>query len=203
MAMYENRPNIVNDDNYKMFVSELTRRYATRGASLYSNAEAMDQDRREARARAAAPDAYRLSRGAASVSSFRTGCEGGVKYMTVDDYLSYFSKCHDAFDAIHYLDMHTEKQDDVKAKVVINRRKVDEIEKLRNVVTVRKQKKTRTGILAGFSAAGRRAFAGLAAAALSVTLFVGGLFIYSGVNEEVASNDVAPTEEIVEVANNY
>ena len=37
-------PNIVVDDNYRMLVKRLTRRYAERGASVYADAEAIESD---------------------------------------------------------------------------------------------------------------------------------------------------------------
>ena len=102
----KNTPNIVVDDNYRMLVNRLTRRYAERGASVYMDAEALEQERSDARARAIAPDAYRISRTLGdNAEMYKSENAQGVRYMTTDDYLVYFSKCHDAFDAVNYYNL--------------------------------------------------------------------------------------------------
>lgn len=126
-----NTPNIVVDDNYKMLVNRLTRRYAERGASVYTDAEAIKQERSDARARAIAPDAYRISKTLGdNPEMYKSGENRGVRYMTTDDYLVYFSKCHDTFDAVNYYDLHrnTYKADESgsdKPRVLINRKRIE------------------------------------------------------------------------------
>ena len=101
--LLESRPNIVVDDNYRMFVKEMKRRYAERGASVYVNDEAIEQERRDAHARNMAPDAYRFSSVAGDAAQ---NYRKGTSYMTTDDYLRYFGKCHDTFDAMNYYNLH-------------------------------------------------------------------------------------------------
>lgn len=127
----KNTPNIVVDDNYRMLVNRLTRRYAERGASVYTDAEAIEQERSDARARAIAPDAYRLSRTLSdNAEQYKSEAANGARYMTTDDYLVYFSKCHDAFDAVNYYDLHKtataeELEEAGKPRVLVNRKRLE------------------------------------------------------------------------------
>ncbi len=126
-----NTPNIVVDDNYLMLVNRLTRRYAERGASVYTDAEAIEQERSDARARAIAPDAYRISRTMGdNPEMYKSGEEKGKRYMTTDDYLVYFSKCHDTFDAVNYYNLHAETSaeetaEQGKPRVLVNRKRME------------------------------------------------------------------------------
>ena len=127
----KNTPNIVVDDNYRMLVNRLTRRYAERGASVYTDAEAIEQERSDARARAIAPDAYRISRTLGdNAEMYKSETAAGARYMTTDDYLVYFSKCHDTFDAVNYYDLHKdapvfETEEASKPKVFVNRKRLE------------------------------------------------------------------------------
>ena len=129
MNLQVNTPNIVMDDNYKMLVKRLTRRYAERGASVYTDADAIEQERSDARARAIAPDAYRISRALGdNAEMYKSGSPEGARYMTTDDYLVYFSKCHDTFDAVNYYNLHSEAAEDAdeaKPRVLVNRKRLE------------------------------------------------------------------------------
>ena len=130
MAMQENRPNIVVDENFIMLEKRLRRRYAQR-ASAYSNAEAIEQERNGARAFAIAPEAYGDSKFIGGISSFRNGTEGGVKYMTTEDYVAYFGRCHDTFGAMNFETVApAAKKTEDTPRVLVNRKKVEQIKKI-------------------------------------------------------------------------
>lgn len=130
MAMQENRPNIVVDENFMMLEKRLRRRYAER-ATAYSNAEAIEQERNGARAFAIAPEAYGDSKFIGGISSFKNGTEGGVKYMTTDDYVAYFGRCHDTFGAMNFETVApAQKKTEDAPKVLVNVKKVEQIRKL-------------------------------------------------------------------------
>lgn len=196
----ENRPNIVVDDNYKMFVKEMQRRYAERGAFVYTDDEAIEQERRAARARAMAPDAYRISSVAGdAVKEYRSG----EKYMTTDDYLQYFSKCHDTFDAVNYYTLH-KKQEETEAeeaKVLVNRRMVERIrapKRAKRPMPVIERESFADRLSEFFtqmSAARKRAMTGMAAAALSLVFVIGGMTAFADPSEPqtaYASRDDEP-----------
>ncbi len=222
MAKEKYVPNVVMDDNYKMFVKALARRYAERGASVYQSAEAIEQDRKNLRTRTMAPDAYRLSKeGQMTANMYKTGTDGDNKYMTTDDYLAYFGKCHDTFEAATYYDRHIEKREkQEEAKVIVNTKRIEQIRnakagKVRRPVRVPERParvETKESFmdklsefLAQMGATRRRAMAGLSAAALAMMLFAGGLFMFSPdepiapearyVNEELPEEDVAMVNE--------
>ena len=200
----ENRPNIVVDDNYRMFVKEMQRRYAERGAFVYTDNEAIEQERKDAHARAMAPDAYRISSVAGdAVKEYRSGAQ----YMTTDDYLQYFSKCHDTFDAVNYYTLHknhTEESED--AKILVNRRMVAKIraEKRAPAEMPREQRESFTERLSEFlssmSQARKRAMTGMAAAALSLVFVIGGVSAFASPEPEAkyAARDVE--HQVVDVA---
>lgn len=202
----ENRPNIVVDDNYKMFVKEMQRRYAERGAFVYTDNEAIEQERKAARARAMAPDAYRISSAAGDeVKKYRSG----EKYMTTDDYLQYFGKCHDTFDAVNYYTLHKkqEENDTEEAKILVNRRMVEKLRAPKRAhrpmpIANRESFAERLSeFFTQMSAARRRAMAGMAAAALSLVFVIGGMSVFSDPAEpqaKYASRDVEPS--VVDVA---
>ena len=212
MAMEVNRPNVVMDDNYKMFVKALARRYAERGASVYTNADAIEQERKNTRTRAMAPDAYRLSKeGPTAADLYKNGTDGETKYMTTDDYLAYFSKCHDTFDAVNYYALHKEvKKEEAEPSVIVNQRRLAEIrkmkEKKKSVRYVRVSEETLSDKIAEFftamGATRRRVMAGMSAVAVSMMLFAGGLFLFTP--DEPASaryvQENSVEEEIVDVA---
>ena len=209
--LYENRPNIVVDDNYKMFVKEMQRRYAERGAFVYTDNEAIEQERKDAHARAMAPDAYRISSVAGDAArDYRSG----EKYMTTDDYLAYFGKCHDTFDAVNYYALHKEQSEQgiEETKVLVNRKMV---EKLRGT-----QKNTRKTIPAqerptflatisefftDMSRVRRRAMTGMATVALSLVFVIGGVSVFAAPesNAEYVSREAEPyVVDVVEVEEN-
>ena len=200
----ENRPNIVVDDNYRMFVKEMQRRYAERGAFVYTDNEAIEQERKDARARAMAPDAYRISSVAGdTMKEYRSG----EKFMTTDDYLQYFRKCHDTFDAVNYYALHknpTEEHEDVK--ILVNRRMVAKIraEKYAPMQMPRERRESFTERLSEFlssmSQARKRAMTGMAAAALSLVFVIGGVSAFAAPEPEAkyASRDVDP--QVIDVA---
>ena len=202
----ENRPNIVVDDNYKMFVKEMQRRYAERGAFVYTDNEAIEQERKAARARAMAPDAYRISSAAGDeVKKYRSG----EKYMTTDDYLQYFGKCHDTFDAVNYYTLHKkqEENDTEEAKILVNRRMVEKLRAPKRAhrpmpIANRESLAERLSeFFTQMSVARRRAMAGMAAAALSLVFVIGGMSVFSDPAEpqaKYASRDVEPS--VVDVA---
>ena len=130
MAMQENRPNIVVDENFMMLEKRLRRRYAER-ASAYSNAEAIEQERNGARAFAIAPEAYGDSKFIGGISSFKNGTEGGTKYMTTDDYVAYFGRCHDTFGAMNFETVApAQKKTEEAPRVLVNVKKVEQIRKI-------------------------------------------------------------------------
>lgn len=131
MAMQENRPNIVVDENFIMLEKRLRHRYAQR-ASAYSNAEAIEQERNGARAFAIAPEAYGDSKFIGGISSFKNGTEGGVKYMTTEDYVAYFGRCHDTFGAMNFETVSpAKKKTEDEPRVLVNRKKVEQIRKIK------------------------------------------------------------------------
>jgi hypothetical protein len=130
MAMQENRPNIVVDENFLMLEKRLKRRYAER-ASAYSNADAIEQERNSARAYAIAPEAYGDSKIVGGMSMYNSGSQGGVKYMTTDDYVSYFARCHDTFGAMNTSNIAPiQKKTEVAPLVSVNTKKIEQIKKL-------------------------------------------------------------------------
>ncbi len=191
MTMEKNVPNVVMDDNYNMFVKALARRYAERGASVYTSAEAIEQDRKQVRTRAIAPDAYSLSKHAHTADMYKSGEDGEHKYMTTDDYLSYFGKCHDTFEAVNYYNLHKEDKAPVaEATVVVNKKRIDALRAAGNRRRVKARPapapapKVRFGdklaeFFASMGTARRRAMAGMSAMAVAMMLFAGGLFIFS------------------------
>ena len=184
-----NTPNIVMDDNYRMLVKRLTRRYAERGASVYTDAEAIEQERSDARARAIAPDAYRISGTLGdNPEMYKSGNASGSRYMTTDDYLVYFSKCHDTFDAVNYYNLHAdaavEDKPEEKPRVLVNRKRLDMVKNGSPAKSVRsrarkvasEQPEERKTAAIHFGLTRRKGFAALAAAAASVAILVGGVF---------------------------
>ena len=130
MAMQENRPNIVVDENFMMFEKRIRRKYAEK-TSAYSSAETIEQERNEARAFAIAPEAYGDSKFIGGISSFKNGTEGGVKYMTTDDYVAYFGRCHDTFGAMNFETVApASKKTEDAPRVLVNRKKVEQIKKI-------------------------------------------------------------------------
>ncbi len=225
MAKEKYIPNVVMDDNYKMFVKALERRYAERGASVYQSAEAIEQDRKNLRTRTMAPDAYRLSKeGQTTANMYKTGTDGDNKYMTTDDYLAYFGKCHDTFEAATYYDRHIEKREkQEEAKVIVNTKRIEQLRNAKNKKAKRpvrverpvhierpvraerpvyEERKERfvdklSEFLAQMGATRRRAMAGLSAAALVMMLFAGGLFMFSP-EEPIAPEARYVNEELPE-----
>ena len=147
MTMQENRPNIVVDENFMMFEKRIRRKYAER-TSAYSSAEAIEQERNGARAFAIAPEAYGDSKFIGGISSFKNGTEGGIKYMTTEDYVAYFSRCHDTFGAMSLENLTPEtKRVDETSKVVVNQKKIEQIKKIKAKEAAKARKQSaRTGV---------------------------------------------------------
>lgn len=207
--LLENRPNIVVDDNYKMFVKEMQRRYAERGAFVYTDDEAIEQERKDARARAMAPDAYRISCVAGdAVREYRSG----EKYMTTEDYLQYFGKCHDTFDAVNYYTLHREQeaQGSEEAKILVNRRMVEKLREQKRVarpMPVMKKESVLDRLsefLSAMSQTRKRAMTGMAAAALSLVFVIGGMSVFATPEPDAsyATRDIEPhVIDVVEAEN--
>ncbi len=207
----ENRPNIVVDDNYRMFVKEMQRRYEERGAFVYTDNEAIEQERKAARARAMAPDAYRISSVAGdAVKEYRSG----EKYMTTDDYLQYFGKCHDTFDAVNYYTLHKKQEEGAseEAKILVNRRMVERIRAPkrapRRMPVAQKVSFSEriSEFFSEMSQARKRAMTGMAAAALSLVFVIGGMSAFADPAEpqaKYASRDAEPqVVDVVEAQEN-
>lgn len=205
--LYENRPNIVVDDNYRMFVKEMQRRYAERGAFVYTDNEAIEQERKDAHARAMAPDAYRMfSDTGAPVREHR-----GEQPMTTEEYLKYFEKCHDTFEAVNYYTLHKEQPeaDAEEIKVLVNRRVLERVrseERVARPIEAPKESflEKVSEFFSAMSQTRRRAMTGMAAAALSLVFVIGGMTAFASPEEgaEYASReaearviDVAEVEE--------
>lgn len=209
MAMEVNTPNVVMDDNYKMFVKALARRYAERGASVYMSAEAIEQERKSVRTRAMAPDAYRLSKeGQATADLYKNGIDGDDKYMTTEDYLRYFDKCHDTFEAVTYYNRHVETEEvQSEAKVIVNKKRIEEIRRMQDKKVRRRVHVQEVSfsdkVAEFFSSMGtlrRRALAGMSAVAVSMMLFAGGLFLFSPEAPEASYARENPADEEVAMA---
>lgn len=213
-----NTPNIVVDDNYRMLVNRLTRRYAERGASVYTDAEAIEQERSDARARAIAPDAYRISRTLGDNAEMYKSDNGqGARYMTTDDYLVYFSKCHDAFDAVNYYNLHSEAPvenaaDEAKPRVLVNRKRLEAAK--RNATAPEKpmpRRKKAAEVLefpseqesfsSRMSVIRRRATAVLAAMSASLAILIGGVVAFAPASQEVHARELPREQAVVDVMN--
>lgn len=207
-----NTPNIVVDDNYRMLVNRLTRRYAERGASIYTDAEAIEQERSDARARAIAPDAYRISRTLGDNAEMYKSDNGqGVRYMTTDDYLVYFSKCHDAFDAVNYYNLHSDApaaqaEEGVKPRVLVNRKRLEAAKRdaVAPAKPAPKRKKTaeivefpqeQEGFSSRVRVIRRRATAVLAAMSASLAILIGGVTAFAPASQEVNAREL-PQEHV-------
>lgn len=219
-------PNIVVDDNYRMLVNRLTRRYAGRNAAVCADAEIIEQERSDARARAIAPDAYRISSVVGDTPDmYKSETASGTRHMTTDDYMTYFAKCHDTFDAINYCTVHTQSTEPLTAdgepRVLVNRKRLERIKggsiaktpasRVRSAnasesKTAQKSeqvpKKTQElNGLARFGYAKGRAFTAFAAVAASIAIIVGSAIAIvpsDEVNNYVRS--IPPEEEIVNLA---
>ena len=211
----KNTPNIVVDDNYRMLVNRLTRRYAERGASVYMDAEALEQERSDARARAIAPDAYRISRTLGdNAEMYKSENAQGVRYMTTDDYLVYFSKCHDAFDAVNYYNLHCENPaegavEDAKPRVLVNRKRLEEARKNANapapkrrmpatVIDFSAEKETISSRMSTFR---RKATTVLAAMSASLALLIGGVVAFAPASQEVNAREIPQEHSALEIEN--
>ena len=213
----KNTPNIVVDDNYRMLVNRLTRRYAERGASVYMDAEAIAQERSDARARAIAPDAYRISRTLGdNAEMYKSENAQGVRYMTTDDYLVYFSKCHDAFDAVNYYNLHREPPadgtvEDAKPRVLVNRKRLEAAKRNVNAPAMHKRKKPaaviefpaeKEALTSRMSTFRRKATTVLAAMSASLALLIGGVVAFAPASQEVNAREMIPQEHVsLEVEN--
>ena len=208
-----NTPNIVVDDNYRMLVNRLTRRYAERGASVYTDAEAIEQERSDARARAIAPDAYRISRALGdNAEMYKSENGNGARYMTTDDYLVYFSKCHDAFDAVNYYNLHRDiPTEEAKPRVLVNRKRLEAAK--RNAAAPAKPipKRNKTAEVLAFPAEEasfssrirvirRRATAVLAAMSASLAILIGGVVAFAPASPEVHARELPQEYSIEEQA---
>jgi hypothetical protein len=215
--LYENRPNIVVDENYRMFVKEMQRRYAERGAYVYRDNEAIEQERKDAHARAMAPDAYRISSASGDAAS---GYRRGAQYMTTEDYLAYFNKCHDTFDAVNYYTLHKTQQNEVEDKVLVNRRMIEKVSEERRASAARRAPVAKKSAFEQFkenvvygigeffaemNSARKRAMTGMAAAALSLVFVIGGVSAFVGPDAEAeytSRNVEIEVHDVVEVPEN-
>lgn len=206
-----NTPNIVVDDNYRMLVKRLTRRYAERGASVYTDADAIEQERSDARARAIAPDAYRISRAMGdNPEMYKSGDASGSRYMTTDDYLVYFSKCHDTFDAVNYYNLHAEapvveELETIKPRVLVNRKRLEMAQKSAAVGAASARKRRPASRAeqqeTGFSLLGKKTATAFVAVAASLAIFVGGAFAFlpgREASDPEAFSDNAPVAAVNE-----
>ena len=212
-----NTPNIVVDDNYRMLVNRLTRRYAERGASVYTDAEAIEQERSDARARAIAPDAYRISRTLGDNAEMYKSENGqGARYMTTDDYLVYFSKCHDAFDAVNYYNLHSEASvedaTEEKPRVLVNRKRLEEAKRSVTAPAKPAPRRKKTAEVLEFpaeqetfssrmSVIRRRATAVLAAMSASLAILIGGVVAFAPASQEVHARELPKEHAVVDVMN--
>ena len=136
----ENRPNIVVDENFLMLEKRLRRRYAEK-AEIYSSADAIEQERNGARAFAIAPQAYGDSKFIGGISSFQSGSNNGVKYMTTDDYVAYFGVCHDTFGAMNLENVApAEVKKEETPKIIVNQKLVEKIQKSHATSGTRRKK---------------------------------------------------------------
>ena len=142
MAMQENSPNIVVDENFLMLEKRLRRRHAERAAA-YSNADAIEQERNGARAYAIAPEAYSDSKAIGGMSMYKSGNAGGVKYMTTEDYVAYFTQCRDTFGAMNVNNVApAEKKSADTPRVCVNVKKVEQINRLNAKANAKKKRVT-------------------------------------------------------------
>lgn len=139
MTVLDNTPNIVVDENFLMLEKRLRRKYAAK-ANICSNADAIEQEKNAVREYAVACEAYGDSKFIGGASSFETGGSGTAKYMTTDDYVAYFERCRDTFGAMS-IDRaaHTSAKNEDGAKILVNRKKIEQIKKL-NAPVVKKTK---------------------------------------------------------------
>lgn len=209
-----NTPNIVVDDNYKMLVNRLTRRYAERGASVYTDADAIEQERSDARARAIAPDAYRISRALGdNAEMYKSEGGNGTRYMTTDDYLVYFSKCHDTFDAVNYYNLHRDEPEnngdaDAKPRVLINRKRLEAAKRDATAPERPMPRRKKTAEVLEFPVEKetfssrmrvirRRVTAVLAAMSASLAILIGGVVAFAPASQEANARQL-PEEYSVE-----
>lgn len=145
MNTQANTPNIVVDENFLMLEKKLRRRYAER-AALYSDADTMEQERRSARAYSIAPSVFGESRVMGGVSNYQNGEANGRKYMTVDDYVSYFEMCHDTFGAMNLENVKAPAKAVVEEpRMYVNTKKIEQIKKI-NAKAAAKASKKRTAV---------------------------------------------------------
>ena len=213
MAVYESTPNIVVDENFLMLEKRLRRKYAAK-ATVYSNAEAIEQERKGARAYAIAPEAYGDSKFIGGIPSSRSSAEGNVKYMTTEDYVAYFERCHDTFGAMDFNTVAPAVPKTEEApKILVNRKKVEQIKKINAAKQATKTKvrpqtadaKRKTSAPAQIesskldafftklSKVKGRALASVAAFAICCTVAVGGMAFRS---EETNVGENAPMERL-------
>lgn len=207
-------PNIVVDDNYRMLVNRLTRRYAERGTSVYTDATAIEQERSDARARAIAPDAYRISRALGDNAEMYKSEQGqGARYMTTDDYLVYFSKCHDTFEAVNYYNLHSEAtaeaETEIKPRVLVSRKRLEAIKKTAEA-TPAKPRRQRSAQVLEFSeptesmasrmrSLRRKATGVLAAMSACLAILIGGVAAFSPDTPEVNAREI-PEHSVMSIA---
>ena len=208
MAVEKSTPNIVVDENFLMLEKRLRRRYSEK-ATIYSNADAMEQERSGARAYAIAPEAYGDSKFIGGISFYQNGADGNNKYMTTEDYVAYFERCHDTFGAMNFDTVApAEAKEEDEPRVLVNRKNVELIHRemvracaaenrrakssssKRSSKSAVKETKIEGGKLDAFfqklSSVKGRAFASVAALAVCCTVAVGGV---------MAGNSAEPINE--------
>ena len=216
MNMQVNTPNIVVDENFLMLEKKLRRRYAER-ASIYSDADSMEQERRSARAYSIAPSVFGESRVMGGAANYQNGDSNGKKYMTVDDYVSYFEMCHDTFGAMTLENVKTPaKTTAEEPRMYVNNKKIEEIKKI-NARAAAKANRKKTVVnsapkanvkaevsrsdeieesklnvfFAKLASVRGRAVAGVAGVAVCFSLIIGSVFAFA----ETPENGTAPAME--------
>ena len=217
MNTQANTPNIVVDENFLMLEKKLKRRYAER-AAIYSDADTMEQERRSARAYSIAPSVFGETRVMGGVSNYQSGESGGRKYMTVDDYVSYFEMCHDTFGAMSLENVKAPSKAVVdEPRTYVNTKKIEQIKRInakaaakagkKRVVTKPAVEKTDVktevnrpmaieenrlnAFFAKLASVRGRAIAGVAGVAVCFSLIIGSVFAFA----EAPDDGVAPAME--------
>lgn len=216
MNTQANTPNIVVDENFLMLEKKLRRRYAER-AAIYSDADTMEQERRSARAYSIAPSVFGESRVMGGAANYQNGDANGKKYMTVDDYVSYFEMCHDTFGAMSLENVKAPaKVASEEPRMYVNNKKIEEIKKINAKAAAKASKKKavtasapKTNVktevsrpvvieesklnvfFARLASVRGRAIAGVAGVAVCFSLIIGSVFAFA----EAPENGTAPAME--------
>lgn len=182
-------PNVVVDENFIMFAKALKRRYAERG-EIFTDSVAMEQECKDARTRAIAPEAYRKMT-AINVAEYRS--ENGSKCMTTEDYLRYFEECKDTFDAVNYYDLHKEiRVGEDKPRVLVNNKNIARAMRAKNCASAPARKRevpesAFASLFASVSQFKKRVAAGVAVAAVSLMCVAGGTALFADGSADISN----------------